>query len=140
ANKKTPARGRGWRLYLSGGGERYSWRSHHSLRDARGPRVMHAALRGAAALWRSLRGIGGVGGGAADRRVGQVHDLLGRLLELVERGSRCGNLRFERVEADVRARRSGLARLLDPRRDTLRVRRPCFFGQRRVLRLRFGGQ
>src|SRR6267142_1603105 len=46
-------------------------------------------LRSLAGLRRGLRGVDRVGGRGAHARIGQAHDLLRRLLELVERGGRC---------------------------------------------------
>ena len=79
-------------------------------------------------------------GRGANARVGEAHDLLRRLLELVERGGRSGERRLERVDGDIRAGRRRLARLFDPRGDALRVRRPRFFGERREFGLRFRRQ
>ena len=92
----------------------------------------YAALRplgAAATLRRVVRG-------GAHARIGKAHDLLRRLLELVERGAGGGDRRLHRVDRDFRTGRGRLAGLLDPRREALGVAGQRFFGERRELRLR----
>ena len=123
---------------VDSGGLRRAQAARHACRSRRGEAAL--ARAGVVATTRPCGALVALAAAARTLASARLTTCLVALLELVERGGRRGERRLERVDGDVRAGRRRLAGLVDPRGDALGVGGPRFFGQRRVLRLRFGGE